>query len=503
MTEVTSTTPDKPIYKSDYMDFLRHPAWLWLKRHDATKLPEGNMVTEGMAAAGYAFEAVAEHLFPEAVRLGFESHQEFEDLTTVTKAILENDEGVRTIIQAKFEADGLACICDVIHVDGKNVDLYEIKSSTKVKDTHVYDLAFQAEVIRRNGYDIRSVTVLNVNKEYVRDGEVDPQGLVTYNDVTQRVLELEAPTNLYIPQALATVALTECVDMSVSELGPVGSVSEWLQVYRHAAQTPDFSIYDLASPKKELLVGLEKDGVEMIADIPAGTSLTAKQELQVLATKQEKPIINHEAIKAFLGELEFPLYFLDYETYSTVVPYFDGQRPYQQIPFQFSVHVLDSPDAELRHVEFLQTEGRDSVADLSEALRAAVGTVGSIVTWNMSFEKGCNTTMGKLKPEFQEFYEGVNGRIVDLCVPFKDGMYVDHRFKGSYSIKNVLPVMAPEHSYKMLEIGDGGSAQILWTQAVLDGNEAVDKEALFAALLEYCGLDTLAMVEIYRKLAAL
>lgn len=484
------------------MNYLRHPAWLWLEKNDKSKLPPHDASTLAMFAGGYKFEDVVEKVFPEALKLGWSTFDEYRELATVTKALLGNREGPRTIIQAKFEADELACIADIVHVDGNLVDVYEIKSSTQVKKSHIYDLAFQCEVIRRNGYEIRSVHVLTVNTAYQRSGEIEPGEMVNYDEVTEQVLDIEALTNVYIDAALDTVKQTDCPNMSPANIGPVGAVSEWLKIYRFAIALPDYSVYDLITPGAKRLAEFEQSGIVLITDIPESTNLSAKQELQVLATKNDSPIINKSAISAFLQELTFPLYFLDYEAYSGVIPYFDGQRSYMQVPFQYSLHVLDSPESALRQVEYLQTENKDCVKDLSESLRQAIGESGSVITWNMGFEKSCNVTMGKLVPEFANFYDMVNERIVDLCIPFKDDMYVDKQFKGSYSIKQVLPVLVPDLSYDELDIKDGGTAQSLWMQAVLDQNPDIDKELLFSNLRTYCGLDTLAMVEIYMKLKA-
>lgn len=253
---------------------------------------------------------------------------------------MDDTDGARTVIQAKFETDELACISDVIHIDGNQIDLYEIKSSTSVKKEHIFDLAFQCEVIRCNGYDIRSVTVLTVNNQYVRQGEIDAEAIVNRDDVTESVMEKQVQTDVYISHALAVVNSQECPSMSFSNLGIIGSVGSWLSIIRYNKVLPENSVYDLDETGKNRLVEFESNGIELITDISESSSLTAKQELQLIATKTDKPIINRDAIKVFLDELEFLLYFLDYETYSAVVPYFDGQRPYMQVPFQYSLHIF-------------------------------------------------------------------------------------------------------------------------------------------------------------------
>jgi hypothetical protein len=217
-----------------------------------------------------------------------------------------------------------------------------------------------------------------------------------------------------------------------------------------------------------------------------------------------QPTIQKHEIDAFLNELKYPLYFLDYETMSAVVPYFDGHRPYQQVPFQYSLHILDSPDAKLRHKGYLHRDNTDPSLPIAQRLIDDIGKSGSIITWNASFERSCNATLGQLNPQFADAMAAINERIVDLMIPFKpkNGWYSDVRFEGSASIKKVLPVVVPALSYKDLDIQNGGSAQSLWTQAVLDETRD-DKNKILDDLIKYCGLDTLAMVEMYSVLRKL
>lgn len=201
-----------------------------------------------------------------------------------------------------------------------------------------------------------------------------------------------------------------------------------------------------------------------------------------------------------MSQLTFPLYFLDYETMSGLIPYFDGQRPYQQVPFQYSLHILESPGAKLTQKEYLHRDNSDPARPLTEQLINDIGTKGSIIVWFEGFEKARNSELAEMLPEYQEALWAINDRVVDLMIPFKNKWYDDPRFNGSASIKQVLPVLCPELSYKELGIQEGGSAQRLWMEAVLDSKHPEDKDKVLNDLLEYCKLDTLAMVEIFRVL---
>lgn len=176
--------------KSDYMQFLRHPALLWLKKYEKQRLPAYDDNTQAMFDAGHEFEIYAEKLYPEAVRVGFENYSEYKTLPYRTWQEIEN--GAQTILQGGFEAQGIACVVDVLEkVDDKTFDLIEIKSSTKAKPEHEYDLAFQIEVLNLCGYSVRNISVIHANNEYIRDGEIEVEKLIARTDVSKEVKELE------------------------------------------------------------------------------------------------------------------------------------------------------------------------------------------------------------------------------------------------------------------------------------------------------------------------
>ena len=444
--------------KSDYLDYLRHPAQLWLKKHDKDKLPPIDEATQAMFDAGHAFERYGEALFVGGATLGFDSYDEYRTLTERTQQALAS--GAKTIFQPRFVWGEYNCLPDILDVvNDTEINLYEIKSSTGVKQDHLYDLDFQRAVIEGNGLRVRKIYVIHINNQYVRRGDINAYELTKVTDVTLDVNNLAEFTKEHMPKALEVMHSTTMPDPDPENLGVIGSKKDWQAVYNTLMDTPqpDYS------------------GV--------------------------KPVIQQDEIAKFIGKLKFPLYFLDYETMAPAVPYFDGHRPYQQIPFQYSLHILDTPNAELRHKEYLHRDNSDPSLSVAQHLVEDIGTSGSIITWNMSFEMRCNTLLGKLHPEYANAMKAINARVTDLMIPFKpsNDWYNDPRFEGSASIKKVLPIVVPSLSYKELGIQNGGVAQILWTQAVLDGTRD-NKEQILDDLIKYCGLDTLAMVEIYKVL---
>jgi hypothetical protein len=444
------------ISKSDYMLFLRQPAWLWLKKNDPKKIPPIDENTQALFDSGHQFEPYAESQFPEGVTLGFSDYGEYLSLPQRTQDAIAR--GDQVLFQPRFEWNGFTCICDILSFVGDNeVDLYEIKASTSAKVEHEFDLAFQTAVLEGNGLKVRNIYVIHVNNQYVRSGPIEDDKIILTEDVTDKVRAKNELTAKYMPLALAVAQQPNMPDPSPA-LAKLGSKKDWLRIYENI--------------------------------VP--------QEPKVWP-EDTKPVIQQEQVKQFLGELKYPLYFLDYETLMSLVPYFDGHRPYQQVPFQYSLHILQSPDAELEWREYLHRDNSDPARPLTEQLIKDIGDAGTVLVWYEGFEKARNKELGDMFPEYKAAMDATNDRVIDLMLPFKNKWYDDPRCEGSASIKKVLPVLCPELSYKSLGIQEGGSAQRLWMEAVLDDKRADQKDQILADLLEYCKLDTFAMVEIYRK----
>lgn len=446
--------------KSDYMLFLKQPAWLWLKKNNPSKLPPVDANTQAMFDAGHAFEPYAESLFPEGVALGFSDYSEYTTLPQRTLDAIES--GAHVLFQPRFSCSDYTCICDIVKfVDNGVVDLYEIKASTSAKTEHEFDLAFQVAVLEGTGFTVRNISVIHVNNKYVRNGDIEADKITMITDVTEKVRARGEATEKYMPLAATVAKQSEMPDPDPS-LAKLGSKNDWLKIYENIVpQAPKVWPPDTA------------------------------------------PTINNEAIKQFLSGLQYPLYFLDYETLMSLIPYFDGLRPYQQVPFQYSLHLLRTPDAALEHREYLHRENSNPSRPLTEQLLADVGDEGTVLVWYEGFEKSRNSELGEMIPEYKQAMEHLNGRVVDLMTPFKEKWYDDPRFEGSASIKKVLPILCPELSYKTLGIQEGASAQRLWMEAVLDGTRDGEKDQILNDLIEYCKLDTLAMVEIFNVLRRL
>ena len=260
---------------------------------------------------------------------------------------------------------------------------------------------------------------------------------------------------------------------------------------------PTPSIYNIPRVRAEKIAEFVEEGIYDLADVTEDM-ITANQVPYLKAVQSGKPFIDLKQIRTFVKKLKFPLYFIDYETYASAIPIIDGSSPHKHFPVQYSLHILNA-NGKLEHRDYLEREKR-LPDQLIANMKADIGTKGSVISWHASFEETQNNTMKELFPDAANFLQGVNDRMVDLEELFKTG-YVDARFGGSTSIKKVLPVLCPELSYEDLDVKDGTGAMLAWRELISSQSDEADE--LAKSLLEYCKLDTLAMVEIYRFLKKL
>jgi len=485
----------KWLTKSDYMKFLIHPAYLWLAKYAKDELPEFDEVGQANVDQGYAVEAVANGLFPGGVLVDVPM---FDGPDESTK--LMNTGGPGTLFQPSVLTERRLYVrSDVMVRRGEVWDLYEIKGAAKVKTAHLLDLAFQKYAWEEDGISIGRCFVVHVNAHYVRDGDIDPKGLFEIVEVTQDLVPLAEPTAAKVEAAMAVMRLAEAPD-DAPELA--GDWFGYRDTYRHMhSDIPADSVLNLTRLNLGQIKALAELEISRIRDIPDDFDLKPQQVAQIEVVRSGEARVHKEKIAGSLSELVYPLYFLDYETFAGALPLWNGVRPYQQLPFQYSLHVLDQPGAPLVHKEYLARGGDYPVTGLLEQMRADLGPEGSVIVWNKSFEMGCNDAMAALHPEFAPFLRGVNERVYDLMEIFANGWYADPGFMGSASIKKVLPVLVPELSYKGLGIGEGMTAQIRWMKAARGELSAAEAGQVYDDLVEYCGQDTIAMVRIYEVIS--
>lgn len=485
---------EKWLTKSDYLKYLAHPAYLWLQKYDKDKLPPFDEAGRAMLAQGNEVETYARKLFADG-----------QAVTTLFKdAVDDTDQLVRQGVHVIYQSTvltrrSLFAMADIlVKNDDGSWDMYEVKSSTKAKDSYIADLAFQRLAFEEYGYRLGRSFLVYINSHYVRHGEIDPKQFLRVEDVTEQVEAALTRTAKGISAALAVMALTECPD---PDPALATNYYDWMKIYRylHPDIAPD-SIYNLCRLTPGQVKEFAKRGITRIQDIPTGIELKPQQITQIEVAKSGRPKIHRLKIARQLAKLKYPLWFLDYETTFPAVPPSDGLRPYQQVPFQYSLHVIDEPGSPLRQYEFLARGSSDPMEPLVNQLHQDLGEEGSVLVWFKGFEMSVNDSLGVHYPKHAAFLKGVNKRVYDLMEIFNNGLYAEAGFMGSASIKKVLPVIVPELNYKDLGISEGQTASLRWGQAALGELSAPEAEQVYADLLEYCGQDTLAMVRIYEFL---
>ncbi len=486
--------------KSDFLKYQICPSYLWLWKHkkDVVPVAEEEDIKRRLEQ-GNEVELIARNLYPDGKLVS----GALSDLPIITKQYVED--GVKTIFQAaEMTREGLLAIADVITFDEQSQSwtLYEIKSTNSVKPEHISDVAFQRVAFETAGYKIGAVGVIYLNKDYVRHPEVIAEDFFITEDITERVEEILPAIREQVKGALNKIAEPNEPRGCSCQLK---TKSGHCPTFRYLnPDIPEYSVFNISRIGQKNLSLLVDDHRYHIHEVGEDIKLTINQRNQVDVAKAQQPIIEHSQIKSALEDLVYPLYFLDYETVSAAIPLYIGCTPFQQIPFQYSLHILHEPGGELEHYEYLGRDGKHSpVPKLLANLKSQIGKTGSVIVWYEVFEKGRNAEMAHAYSEYAEFLNNVNNRVYDLMEVFSKQHFVHPGFNGSTSIKAVLPVLAPNHSYKEMDIQNGQNASVRWFDAITGAVDSDLAEQTFDALLKYCCLDTLAMVEIYRYLVDL
>ena len=500
------TADRKNLYltKTDFVHYLQCPRSLWLLKHKPNVYPhkEFSDFLKKIAQEGYEVERYAQQLFSGGISLPPVGDAA---ITKTKKAITDE---ARILFQATILTEkGLFARADIVerNKDG-TYTLYEVKSSNdpkksreknkKKEERHLKDACFQKIAFEQTGVTISAIYIIYTNKKYVRNIEIDPQQLLEKVNVTEAIQKMHDETEVEINNALTLLKETEVHEKGCQCYRKTRSNHCDAFEYFNGA-LKEHSIWEIGNIREKKLCVFLDCGIEKIEDIKGEIDLNEKQQRQVQSVLQEKPMLNEERIREMLSDLVFPLYFFDYEAAASAVPKIVGTRPWQQIPFQYSLHNM-SADGALEHTEYINEtlSGPESVI---QRLCDTIGESGSVVSWHASYEKTINKEMAKMYPEYCKKLENINERMFDLEDVFKEA-YTDARFYGSTSIKKVLPILCPQLSYEMLAVQDGTQAMEQWFKMVDQETDTTAQKNIKNSLLEYCKLDTYAMVEIYRTL---
>ena len=480
--------------KSQFIRGLQCHKSLWLYKNKPALRGKASSQTESLFNDGYSVGSYAKQLFPGGIEIEF-TPDDFAGMVSKTADLI--NQGAETIYEAAFKQKNVFVMVDILHKSGDGWDIYEVKASTETKPTYIYDSAIQyyalSDVIK-----INKVCVVHINSQYVRQGALDVKSLLTIDDITDAVLAKQDDVEV----SLKSMAKMLKSDMPEIDIGQHCSDPYECDFSGHCwNHIPKPSIFNLYRMNKNKKFDLYHDGIIEYKDIPDDYSLNKTQRLQVDSLKNNKSTVDVKVINNFLEKIKYPISFFDFETFQNAIPRFDNQRPYMQMPFQYSLHIIDKK-GDLKHLEYLGDENTDPRRELCEKMLKDLPKSGSIVAYSQSFEITRIRELADLFPDLHDKLIALTSRFVDLIVPFRKLGYYHPGFDGSFSIKSVLPAIFPddpELDYKKLDIQNGGMAMDVFANLHLLIDQ-IKRDEIRNNLLAYCHLDTLAMVRLWQKL---
>jgi len=499
--------------KSRYITGLCCPKILWLNQHK----PDEKINDEDTSAleAGIKVGELARSYFGEYKLVPYDDNKKIMLEKTESLLAEATNSQPMTICEATFSSNGNFCMVDILRIDNNEFEIIEVKSTTSVKSSHFDDMAYQYYVLQSNGYKITKVSLMHINSDYERNGPLELDKLFTVVDCSKEVIDKQKDIKINIERIIKKASSHEepvcSIDQCCFDNDPVCPYK--LYCLRNLPEENIFNISGKAL-KIDKKLELYNRGIVSLSDLlTSDENLSPDALLQVeCETKKLPPQINKEALeKYFLDNvITFPVYHLDFESFTEVIPSFDRQRPYQHIPFQYSIHIQkkyftpedDKLDNELEHLEFIAQTGTDPRRSLAERLCSDIPENVCVMAYNMSYEKSIIKELALLFPDLSEHLMCIYYNIIDLIIPFRKRAWYSYKQRGSDSLKFVVPAMFPDKiqfDYNALNlIHNGGEAMKAFPELPFKTPE--EQEKIRAALLAYCHLDTLVMVKILQNL---
>ncbi len=429
--------------------------WLYKHKKEEQKFSEATMA---IFKHGTDVGEFAQQYCPNGKMAVLEDYPGYASAERTKKFI---EQGVETIYEATFIYDNTLVAVDILHKEKGKWKLYEVKSTNSTKEAHILDVAIQYYVVTGCGVELEDAGVLHFNREYVRRGELEVEKLFKFTGLKEKVLTLQNEIKENIPLLLKTLQGEE----PAIEMG----------LHCEKPYTCDFTDYCRQLLPEEI-----------------------KEEIRILSSEPE--IAEYE-VRDYVSIIKYPIGFLDFETINPGIPMFDESRPYQKIPFQYSIHFMNSENDEPKHYQYLAPScpNTDPRIGLIENMIKDLENSKTIFVYNIAFEKGCINDLIRDFPQYEYDLTVIKEKLVDLIIPFRRKYYRTETMQGSSSLKKVLPALCPELSYSELDIGDGLTAGNEFFGLYFCDKEEIKKKTR-EDLLKYCHLDTLAMVRIFEVL---
>ena len=473
----------KKISKSDYISSLKCLNVVWHKFNDKSKLPS----LSGIFAVerGVEFGELAQKLYEDGILID-SSFKNYSNASKDTESALEYN---KPIFEATFETNKLYCKVDILRPSKNGWDIIEVKSSSKVKKEHYDDVAFQKYVLESAGVKINNCYLLHANKEYVRNGDLILKELFKEEDISDEVNKI-----------------SNSVEPNIARI--TNFVSKELPISKHKfcsnpkrcdtrdicwSHLPDHNILQLHGIWFSHAEKIMDKGILSIVDLPDEFLKSHKHVIQKKSLSGNSIHRNDDEIKKFKSNLKFPISYFDFETLASPIPLHNNLGPWEKFPFQYSVHIDNGNN--LIHREFMEESNSDPRENLIKNLIKDIPSEGSIVTYNMAFEKAVIKKLYEKFPKYEKELKSINERIVDLYTIFKNFNYYHPKQKGSASIKYVLPAVTGKN-YDHLEVQDGSEAFTQYYNKYYLKKDLVSKKALY----DYCAMDTIAMYDILNSI---
>ena len=484
--------------KSRYLSGDQCHLRLWYDSYERHLAPPPDDNLQAVFDTGHEVGELACERHPGGHSVGHD-HRHVREALEETRQVLRA--GVApALFEAAFRHKGVLVRADIIErLPGGGWRLGEVKSTTRLKDVFVLDVAVQLWVLRGAGLDVREVEVITLNRDYVYDGvRLDLDALFRRHPLTGEAEALQNTVSARVGEMLAMLGGPAAPAIAPGDhcFAPYAC-----PYYAHCTRdhvSPDHGIGELPWLRGGRRGQLQDAGIEEIRDVPADFPLSDLQRVVHQAVQKNRAMV-HGDISSMLAGLTSPVRYLDFETFAPAIPRFAGTRPYDAVPFLFSVHT-ERNGSPPEHTDYLHEQDDDPRSRLADRLIEAVGSNGSICAYS-GYERTVLTALAAAVPERAEDLAAVSARLFDL-LPVVRNTYYHPEFRGSFSIKSVLPVLVPGMGYGDLAIPDGQTASVHYMQA-LGSTDRGERRRTFGNLRAYCERDTLAMVRLRDALGGL
>lgn len=487
------------ISKGKYIIGRQCPKLLWYHLNDKTALPELGEDTKSIFEEGHKVGAYARMKYPKGKLL-----ERLEDPEKMHESSMQAIKERIPLFESGMIYKNSYALPDILVPVGKNEwDLYEVKMAGSIKENYIYDVAYQKYIYEGAGLKLRKCHLMHVDTSYVRHGDIDPEILFIAEDLTEDADLISKGVEKEVEKMLDVVN------------GPKPDVKIGFQCLKDDDKgqyecplkdmcwkfIPKESIFTYRGIHKKVCFPILEKGIMKMEDMPED-KLNETQLMQKEYHRKKETFKSIPALKQFLKDLDYPVYMLDFETISPVLPAYDNTRPYEKIPFQFSLHKTDKEGAKPDHFAYLSRTGDKSPEpEVLTLLMDKLGNKGTILAYHSSFEEGViKGLVSKLKGD-EGWLNNITKRIDDLEIPFRKFMYYDPKQMGKSSIKNVLPALTGR-TYNDLEIDNGGKAMREYYRVTFGKDiDPSDRQKVYKDLEVYCEQDTDGMVDILRVLA--